>query len=106
VDLADVIAGRGPSPSLVLSLLQRLPDTSLTVALASGGREFFGWGQDRHLAADLFDALNTNTRATGQWGKGKAPKIPEYPRPKPKAKKKAGKRPASVAEIYKRFAGR
>jgi hypothetical protein len=104
-----VIAGRGPSPALVLLLVRRLPDTSLTVALASGGREFFGWGQDRHLAADLFDAINQNTRATGQWGKGKAPKLPAYPRPNPKnaqAKKKAGKRPVSVAEIYKRFSGR
>ncbi|WP_018536379.1 hypothetical protein [Streptomyces sp. MspMP-M5] len=100
-----MIAGRGPSPALVLLLVQRLPDTSLTVALASGGREFFGWGQDRHLCADIYDALNANTRATGQWGKGKAPKIPEFPRPKAqtKAKAKARKRPMSVAEIYKQF---
>lgn len=101
-----MIEGRGPSPALVLLLVQRLPDTSLTVALASGGREFFGWGQDRHLAADLFDALNANTRATGQWGKGKAPKIAPYPRPKAKAKKAGKRRPTSVAEIYKRFTGR
>ncbi|MGC4928080.1 hypothetical protein [Streptomyces sp. DT117] len=88
-------------------LVQRLPDTSLTVALASGGREFFGWGQDRHMVADLFDAVNQNTRSTGQWGKGKAPKIPEFPRPKKaKAKKKASKRSVSVAEIYRRFSGR
>ncbi|MGW6745421.1 hypothetical protein ACWGDX_32565 [Streptomyces sp. NPDC055025] len=102
-----MIAGRGPSPSLVLALVRRLPDTSLTVALASGGREFFGWGQDRHLTADLYDAINANTRATGQWGKGKAPKIPAYPRPKKSTANTAGKRhPMSVAEIYKRFAGR
>ncbi|MEU6959590.1 hypothetical protein [Streptomyces chrestomyceticus] len=100
-----MIAGRGPSPTLVLSLVQRLPDTSLTVALASGGRQFFGWGQDRHLTADIYDALNTNTRATGQWGK-KAPKIPEFPRPKAKTTAKASKRPASVAEIYQQFRGR
>ncbi|NUK41802.1 hypothetical protein HRW13_13105 [Streptomyces lunaelactis] len=99
-----MIAGRGPSPALVLLLIQRLPDTSLTIALASGGREHFGWGQDRHMTADLFDALNQNTRATGQWGKGKAPKIPEYPRPKAKkADKKKAKKPRSVAEIYKHF---
>ncbi|GGU77204.1 hypothetical protein GCM10010211_48900 [Streptomyces albospinus] len=100
-----MIAGRGPSPALVLALVQRLPDTSLTVALASGGREHFGWGVDRHMAADIFDAVNQNTRATGQWGKGKAPKIPPFPRPqiKAKAKPKAGKRAASVAAIYKHF---
>ncbi|MEU7030047.1 hypothetical protein AB0A60_25620 [Streptomyces sp. NPDC046275] len=86
--------------------MQRLPDTSLTVALASGGREYFGWGQDRHLSADLYDAVNQNTRATGQWGKGKAPKIPAYPRPKvTKAEKKKdkAKKPRTVAEIYKHF---
>ncbi|MFI6275937.1 hypothetical protein [Streptomyces sp. NPDC050988] len=85
--------------------MQRLPDTSLTVALASGGRALFGWGQDRHLTADLFDAINQNTRATGQWGKSKAPKIPPFPRPEPKKKapEKQAKKRRSVAEIYKQF---
>ena len=85
--------------------MRRLPDTSLTVALASGGREFFGWGQDRHLAADLFDALNQNTRATGQWGKNKAPKIPAFPRPqvREKAPGKKARKLRSVAEIYQHF---
>ncbi|MER7111202.1 hypothetical protein [Streptomyces sp. NPDC000229] len=58
------------------------------------------------MTADLFDALNQNTRATGQWGKGKAPKIPAYPRPKAtKAEKKKdkAKKPRTVAEIYKHF---
>jgi hypothetical protein len=108
-----VIAGRGPSPALVLALVQRLPDTSLTIALASGGREHFGWGVDRHLKADIFDALNQNTRATGNWGKGKAPKFPAWPRPTAKktkqangGKKKQDKRRVSVAEIYKQFTTR
>ncbi|MEU5433819.1 hypothetical protein AB0G73_10620 [Streptomyces sp. NPDC020719] len=107
VNLGDVIAGRGPSPALVLALVQRLPDTSLTVALAAGGREFFGWGQDRHMQADVYDALNQNTRATGQWGKGKVPKIPAYPRPKPAtSKEEAGKRPTTVAALYSHFSRR
>ncbi len=57
------------------------------------------------MTADLFDALNQNTRATGQWGKGKAPKIPAYPRPTAKAakKKEKAKKPRTVAEIYKHF---
>lgn len=79
----------------------------MTVALAAGGREHFGWGVDRHMAADLYDALNQNTRATGNWGKGKTPKFPEYPRPKAKAKtEKAKKKIASVADIYKAFSRR
>ncbi|MCY0933628.1 hypothetical protein [Streptomyces sp. H34-S4] len=86
--------------------MQRLPDTSLTIALASGGREHFGWGVERHMTADLYDALNQNTRASGQWGKKGAPKIPEYPRPKSKAKDNGPKKARSVADIYKVFSRR
>ena len=99
-----MIEGRGPSPRLVLALLQRLPDTSLTTALASGGREHFGWGHDRHLLADVYDALNQNTRATGNWGKKGPPKIEPYPRPKAKPKAKHAKaKPVSVKDIFNRF---
>ncbi|QYW07865.1 tail assembly chaperone [Streptomyces phage RedBear] len=108
IDLADVIEGRGPSPSLVILLVQRLPDTSLTAALASGGREQFGWGVDRHMAADIFDALNQNTRATGNWGKKGAPKLPEYPRPKVKKSKDKDrpKKKVSVADLFKQLSRR
>lgn len=100
----DVIEGGtderpGLSPSLCLSLIQRLPDTSLTVALASGGREHFGWGRDRHMQADLYDAINQNTRLTGMWD-GKPPKIPPYPRPAPKAQ---ASKPKTVADLYRQF---
>jgi len=54
----------------------------MTTALAAGGIEHFGWGVDRHMDADLYDALNANTRATGNWGKKGPPKIPNRPRPK------------------------
>lgn len=103
VDLADVIAGRGPSPRQVISLALRLPDTSLTVALASGGREHFGWGVDRHMTADLFDAINQNTRVSGVWGKKGPPTIPPWPRPDPKAETPEKKKPVTVADLYKRF---
>lgn len=103
VDLTQVIAGDGPAPSLVLALAQRLPDTSLTVALASGGRQHFGWGVDRHLLADLYDAVNQNTRATGNWAKGKVPTFPGWPRPKSEATAPEPKKPVTVAELYQRF---
>ncbi|WP_405056963.1 hypothetical protein OG474_30015 [Kribbella sp. NBC_01505] len=102
MNLVDVIEGRGPSPAQVNVLARGLPDTSLTVALASGGREHYGWGGDRHLAADIFDALNQNTRATGNWGK-KPPKIPAYPRPTRKTKPENRPKPKSVAELYAGF---
>jgi hypothetical protein len=98
----EVIEGRGPSPFFVAQLVQRLPDTSMTHALANGGRDHFGWGIDRYLLADLFDALNQNTRATGNWGKGKAPKFPQWPRPKSRKVRDEDK-PKTVAELYARF---
>ncbi|WP_411120606.1 hypothetical protein [Streptomyces sp. x-19] len=60
------------------------------------------------MQADLYDALNANTRATGQWGKGKAPKIPPFPRPQSKTKPttKAPKRPTTVKAIYQHFSRR
>jgi len=92
---------------LVYQLVQRLPDTSLTVALMSGGREHFGWGVDRHMNADTYDALNLNTRATGNYEKHKAPKFSPFPRPAPKPEEgKTGKVRATVASIYARFSRR
>ncbi|MBB3099401.1 hypothetical protein FHR83_007107 [Actinoplanes campanulatus] len=75
-----------------------LPDTSYTAALASGGREFLGWGMDRQLLAGLYDALNVNTRATGQWRK-RPPELPAWPRPK-SATKPERKKPVTVASLY------
>jgi len=76
----------------------------MTRAIASGGPEHLGWGVDRHLAADTYDAINLNTRATGQW-KNKAPTFPTWPRPKP-ATPKGEKRRTTVADIYRRFTER
>lgn len=71
----------------------------MTSALASGGREQFGWGQDRHMLADIFDAINQNTRACGNWGK-KPPKIEPRPRP---GKGKKEKKKVGVADLFARF---
>lgn len=79
-----MVRGEGPAPSLVLCAVRALPDESMTVALSAGGRDHYGWGMDRHMIANVYDALNLNTRATGNWGKGKPPKLAEYPRPKSK----------------------
>lgn len=104
-----VVNGEGPAPMLVLAAVLGLPDDSYTHALMRGGIEHKGWGQDRHMVADLIDAVNQNTRATGNWGK-RPPKIPSYPRPKqpPKSKLVAGQRgrkkqKVSVAMLYGRM---
>lgn len=80
-----------------------LPDDSLTVALASGGREFYGWGGNRHLLADLYDAINQNTRASGRWGKKGAPKFSPYPRPSTDQSNPEKRKKVSVAQIYGLF---
>ena len=83
-------------------MVQRLPDTSMTIALVSGGREHFGWGTDRHMRADIFDAINVNTQATGNWQK--PPTFPLWPRPQKRDKSESQETKAvSVADLYNRF---
>lgn len=92
VDLVEVVQGRGPHPALVFSLIEGLPtDNSLIYAARLGGVEHFGWGIQAHMAANLFDAMQLNTRVSGNWKKGKAPDLPMAHRPGSKTKKK--KRP-------------
>lgn len=62
-----------------------------------------GWGTTRHMLADIFDAINLNTKATGQWKK-KPPEFPEWPRPTREATKP--KKAVTVADIYARFTSR
>jgi hypothetical protein len=90
----------------VLALIQRLPDDSLTAALAAGGRHLFGWGPDRHMQANIFDAINVNTKATGNWRKGKAPDFPLAQRPNSADTAAKPKSRVTVADLYKRFSGR
>lgn len=84
-DMGRFIEGDGPPPAVVLAMIKRLPEDSYTVAVASGGEHMFGWNTERHLLASIFDAVNTNTRATANW-KGSPPKPVTWPRPKPKEK--------------------
>lgn len=79
--------------------IKRLPDTSLYFAHLMGGREHFGWGQDRHLLADIYDAVSTNTAATGNWKK--PPTIPEWPRPKTALSEP--KKRVTVKDLWARF---
>lgn len=94
--------GKGPAPALMLLLIERLPDDSMTAALAAGGREYLGWGTDRHLRADLFDALMENTRATGNWPKNGVPKPIHWPRPKTKAVAQKNK-DVTVKQLYAQY---
>lgn len=88
------------TPPLALALAERLPDDSYLAAMAQGGRDHLGWGMDRHILASIFDAVNTNTKATGQWKKG-PPKIKPWPRPKSKPKRE--KKKVTVMDLYRQF---
>lgn len=81
-----VVNGEGPPPVLVVSVIRGLPDTSRTAAFIEGGYEFLGWGTDRYALAAIYDAINSNTVATGNFKK--KPKVDPFPRPKKKKKKK------------------
>lgn len=102
VDLVDVVSGNGPPPILVYELVRGLPNDSMTHALARGGIEYLGWGSDRDILAGIFDSLQVNTVATGNWKK-KPPKPETYPRPK-KEEKSSGK--MTVASLFGKMSAR
>ena len=76
----------------------------MTAALVNGGTDHFGWGTDRHMQADIFDAVNINTRVTGNWEK-KPPEFPMWPRPGAKLDKTETKK-VSVSDLYNKFTRR
>lgn len=101
-DLVEVVRGNGPAPLLVLAQVRGIPDTGVTYALVRGDRDSIGWGMDRALMADLYDALNQNTRATGNWSK-KPPEIPPYKRPDSLSTER---KPKTVAELHALYSRR
>lgn len=44
-------------------------------------REYLDLEPGYYVLAGIFNALNDNTRATGMWAKGKAPKFRPWPTP-------------------------
>lgn len=91
------------APVLVLSLIEGLPDTGWFVAKQQGGISHLGWGADRHLSADIYDALSLLARVAGQnWPKGQIPEIPPYPRPETKQVTQPKKK-RTVADLYSMF---
>lgn len=50
---------------------------------AIAGKQYHGWTREAAILADIYDAINNNTVASGNWRK-KPPKIAPYPRPNQK----------------------
>lgn len=83
----------------------------MTQAEEQGSLDHLGWDTDRYALAAIYDAINLNTRATGNWGKGKAPKFKPFYRPSSKKSKKKAVSKKDVADgnalkkLFARFAG-
>lgn len=87
------------SPQELVALFAGLSDTSIFMAEYAGGREYRGWGIDRQIAADTFDAINNNSIVTmGAAGVKKLPPLEPWPRPW--AEKKADEEPATVKHLF------
>lgn len=99
-----MVKGNGPAPLFVLALYEGLPDDSACAAISAGGLEYLGWGENRALLANIYDALNQNTLVSGQWKKGKEPKFKPWPRPGERSKKKEKKQQkVSLADLHARL---
>lgn len=79
IDLWDVLVdGSGLTPRKVLLYIRGLPAESATVAAMRGGPQFYGWGVEMYMLANLLDAVRENTYATMMAaGPKKKPKPPE-----------------------------
>lgn len=94
--------GRGTDPAYVRALIERLPDDSMTSALIRGGkrwREYFGWGMDRAIAANLYDMQSVTARAAGNWKK--PPKFKPMPRPWDASNEP--KKPVTLEDLFAAF---
>jgi hypothetical protein len=80
------------TPWWVLSLVEELPDTAAYAGSLAGGREYRGWGWDRHVMAALFDAIQVNTVVTARVAGAKNVK-PPAPMPRPGEKNPSGGTP-------------
>ncbi|WP_205740584.1 hypothetical protein [Haloactinopolyspora alba] len=56
------------------------------------------------MLASLFDALNLNTKISGNWKKGKEPKFPEWPRPETASA--TTKKKATVKDLWMKMSRR
>lgn len=93
MDLTEVVAGRGPSPALVLALVEGLPEDSATVAAMRGGAEWRGWTQQTRVLADLYDAVMADVAVNAaHYSKAKKVKPVSKPYPRPQAKQRRGQR--------------
>ena len=74
----------------------------MTVAMRVGGddwRDYFEADLHYHVAAGIFDAINSNTLGTGNWKRGHEPKFKPWPTPAVLTKRRKSK-PKSVRDLF------
>lgn len=79
VNLIEAIRTGHPSPRVLLGYLTILPLGSATGAMLAGNRSQIGWDMNVEMAANIVDAVNANTVATGVFKK--TPTVEPLPRP-------------------------
>lgn len=82
-----------------MALIEHLPEDAALVAELRGGRQWRGWTRETGVLADLFDAVNLNTVVSGRWRRH-PPKIPPYPRPDARPRRR---RPMTIDDIAARY---
>lgn len=100
------LSDQGLPPSLLLSLIDGLPLGSMYLSqrMSDGDNkphEFLARGPEWWAIADLYDAVMLNTRATGNWKRGKAPEFEPYPRPGSRKKKEK----TTLRGLWQKFGG-
>lgn len=80
----------------MLALIEGIPEDSAFFTSVRGA-DWAGWTRTESLLADIYDAVNVNTTATGRWKK-RPPKIQPYPRPKSRRRKVT-----TVADLKRKY---
>lgn len=91
------------SPSRLLNYIDGLPEGSHFKAALYGGPEYREWNMELYILANMFDAICTNTAATGMFKK--PPKFPPHYRPGQKSDKqlKVSKDPQTIETLHDGF---
>ena len=101
LDLIAILNESQTPPAATLARVFRLPEGSMFASQCHNKehwREYLDATKSYYATAATFDAVNTNTRATGNWRK-KPPKIDFYPIPQIVVQKKD--KPVTARSLYR-----
>ena len=83
VDVREMLRDPYTPPRLILAMIDRLPQGSMTQSLLAGGEEgwryYLDFGREVAAIAGVYDAINENTASTGFFKK--RPQFDPFPTP-------------------------